>query len=60
MKHAVEVFMLNKQIQINSNVVHHLHINLFKAISETYLVYKSLHWVKLKLESLVLCGNRTP
>jgi len=52
--------MLNKQIQIDSNVVHHLHINFFKAISETNLVYKSLHWIKLKLECLVLCGNWTP
>ena len=54
------MLVVTGQVDVNTDIVHNLNVDLFEAISQAILIDVLLHGVKIESESLIFSDNRTP
>jgi hypothetical protein len=57
---VVPMFMVNEEIDVNSDAIDSLHIYLLEDFNETCLVNLLLKWMKVDVQHLVFTHNWTP
>jgi hypothetical protein len=57
---VVPMFMVNEEIDVNSDAIDSLHIYLLEDFNETCLVNVLLKWMKVDVQHLVFTHNWTP